>query len=194
MTKLFEHQLYSANYNGCPWPPVREITGSVEPVGEKYPREIVAVTNTVCTPPMADLPKEYREDCKPESVTERYRFQGGAYVKVSSKTAPQPSDSVLAIEDSQFVDRTGGVGWGNRCLAHLKQGRWANARAACEHGLAMKPKPGVEAALHYNLALVEEGLEHDKLACEHLERSLKLRPKNASVEKKLAQLHCSKKQ
>jgi tetratricopeptide (TPR) repeat protein len=100
----------------------------------------------------------------------------------------------LAPSDIGFVDGQGGTGWGNRCWAHLRAGRYDWARAACERGLALNPaRPYPRANLLYNMGLVETHDAHPDVARRYLQESLALRPASdlagaAEVRKALAAL------
>jgi len=101
-----------------------------------------------------------------------------------------PKTATLASEDKGFVDSRGGFEWGNRCYVHLKAGRLANARAACQKGLGMSPTPEVRGAILYNMALVEEADGDTALACRYIRESLAARD-SGPVRRKLAALGCS---
>jgi hypothetical protein len=94
--------------------------------------------------------------------------------------------------DRDYADPQRGLGWGNRCFAHLKAKRMDAARAACEMGLLLQPKAEIEGALEYNLALIEEGAGNTARACAHLTRSLSVRPKNSTTSAKARSLGCEK--
>lgn len=100
-----------------------------------------------------------------------------------------PKTATLAPEDEGFADTRGGYEWGNRCFTHFRAGRLANARAACQKGLAMSPAPDVRGAILYNMALVEEADGDTALACQYGRESLSVRD-NGAVRKKLASLAC----
>jgi hypothetical protein len=91
----------------------------------------------------------------------------------------------LAAEDETFADTHGGRDWGNRCFAHVREGRAADARAACEAGLAIATDPSVVGALLYSLGRARE-LEGDVgAAIDAYERSLAVRPDNGAVRARL---------
>jgi hypothetical protein len=97
-----------------------------------------------------------------------------------------PDDSALrrevasrcAQEDQDYGDPLRGVGWSNRCFAHIRAKRLEAARAACEMGLLLQPNADTAGALEYNLALVEDRLDRRPEACARLARSLAVRPSN----------------
>lgn len=101
---------------------------------------------------------------------------------------------VLAPSDVGFVDQQAGTGWGNRCWAHLRQGRYDWARAACERGLAGNPgRPYPRAYLLYSMGLIETHDGRPEVARGYLSESLALRPSTdvtgiAEVRKALASL------
>jgi hypothetical protein len=86
--------------------------------------------------------------------------------------------SRLDPSDQGYGDPQRGLGWGNRCYAHIRAGRLEAARAACEMGLLLMPNASNAGALEYNLALVEERSGHRPEACARLGRSLAVRPHN----------------
>lgn len=104
---------------------------------------------------------------------------------------PAPKESSLAPEDAGFVDSRGGFEWGNRCFLHVRAGRIANARAACNKGLAMSPEPDIRGAILFNLALAEEADGDVAAACSYLESSLLSRD-SGPVRRKKEALGCGK--
>ena len=103
---------------------------------------------------------------------------------------PLEKPSTLAPEDQSFVDDKNGVGWGNRCYAHLKSGALPFARAACEKGLEANPEPRIRAMILYNLALIDAATPDPKGACEWLRQSASLRPGVGAVQEKFDALQC----
>jgi hypothetical protein len=99
---------------------------------------------------------------------------------------PQPADvpavstDELAPQDQGFVDQQKGLGWGYRCYLHLRQGRYANGRAACQRGLAV---PDLSAwnhgAILYNLGQIAEKTGDYDSARTYYEQSLQVRPTGA---------------
>jgi hypothetical protein len=100
----------------------------------------------------------------------------------------QGATASLAPQDVDFRDARGGWGWGDRCFLHIKAGRLANARAACDRGLAEASDANVRGALLYNLGLIEERSGNPDAARARYEESLRARPGNAVVAKALAAL------
>ncbi len=58
--------------------------------------------------------------------------------------------------DKEFVDDKAGIGWGNRCYTHFKNGLLPYARAACQKALESEPAPKTKGAVLYNVGLIEE--------------------------------------
>ncbi len=94
----------------------------------------------------------------------------------------------LAAVDATFVDRRGGVGWGDRCVVHLRAAALDYAEAACARGLATARRPAVRGALFYNLGLIFERRGKPDAARDYYRRSLAARPRNPVVEHALAAL------
>ncbi|MFI5296938.1 MAG: NADase-type glycan-binding domain-containing protein [Polyangiales bacterium] len=94
----------------------------------------------------------------------------------------------LAAEDINFDDKRGGWGWGDRCFLHIKAGRFANAKAACDRGVALGPTNDVLGALYYNLGLIGQKTGDPDTARSQFRKSLEVRPGNATVVAALAAL------
>jgi hypothetical protein len=189
LERVFTATTYSTSYQGCPWPPVETELGAIELTGG-FPRAIVETSEHWCADNV-DPDNPYKHDvCKPHAERKRHELVKGRYQVVSTTPLKAPLNELLAIADSDFVDPQQGIGWGNRCLTHLKAGSTSYARAACQRGLALGPKPAVRGALLYNLALVAEREENKALACKHLSESLAARAGDAATLKKQAALAC----
>jgi hypothetical protein len=80
LVQVFQHTLYHATYSGCPFPPVKEVTGSLRLEGG-FPKTIIATTEVTCSEPDVDLPAHYREACSAERRQQRHRWTGEAYVQ-----------------------------------------------------------------------------------------------------------------
>ena len=113
---------------------------------------------------------------------------GTRLVQHECKAIEKPS--ALAPEDQSFVDDKNGVGWGNRCYAHLKAGALSYARAACTKALEQNPEQRIRAMVLYNLALVDEATPDPKSACEWLRQSSAARSGVKPVEEKYESLKC----
>ena len=98
--------------------------------------------------------------------------------------------AVLAPEDQSFIDDKNGVGWGNRCYAHLKSGALPFARAACNKALEANPEARVRGMILYNQALIDEATPDPKSACEWLRQSANVRPGVGAVQAKFDALDC----
>jgi hypothetical protein len=118
----------------------------------------------------------------------------------ASASAPTPSATAdasvvaqLAPADVTFVDARHGFGWGDRCFAHYRAGELPQARAACDHGLALPDlDPGARPMLLYNEGLVAEKAGDLAAARTDYAQSLAARPAGeegrAVVEKALVAL------
>ena len=78
--------------------------------------------------------------------------------------------------------------WGNRCFTHLKGERLDAAEAACWAGLAAGGSDRTRGAITYSLGRVEEKRGRLERARGYYQRSLRLRPGNATVEGRLQAL------
>jgi hypothetical protein len=103
-----------------------------------------------------------------------------------------PKQAVLAPQDQGYQDTSGGAGWGNRCFRHVKSGRLANARAACERGLEVGSAAEIRGAILYSMGLIEELADDEAAACRWLHESLRVRPGNAPTQAKLTTLNCQR--
>jgi hypothetical protein len=86
------------------------------------------------------------------------------------------------------VDYRRGFGWGNRCYVHLRDGRYAQARAACHRGLDIAVENRVKGALYYNLGRIADEEGYPAEACWYYRKSIEVRPGNPSVIEKLGAL------
>lgn len=77
---------------------------------------------------------------------------------------------------------------GEDCYARLGVGLWRSAEASCLQGLATATEPGTRGAILYNLGRIAEAQGALPQAMEHYRDSLAARPKNATVEGRLAKL------
>ena len=109
---------------------------------------------------------------------------------VGRECKPIEKPSELAPEDEDFVDDKAGVGWGNRCYTHFKNGLLPYARAACQKALESDPTPKTKGALLYNVGLVEEASGDVKAACQAFRDSLAFRPGVGAVSQKFDELGC----
>lgn len=88
----------------------------------------------------------------------------------------------LAREDIGFVDTARGLGWSNRCYNHLQAGRFSNARAACNQGLAAPDlAPDNRGAILFNLGQVAEKTGDHAAARLFYRESLAVRPNGAGA-------------
>lgn len=78
--------------------------------------------------------------------------------------------------------------WGNRCFTHLKGDRLDAAEAACLAGLSVGGSDRTRGAITYSLGRVEEERGRIERARGYYQRSLRLRPGNATVEGRLSAL------
>jgi len=88
----------------------------------------------------------------------------------------------LADEDIDFVDTHAGADWGNRCVLHTRAGELDAAEAACARGLAAAERDTTRGALYYNLGRIAERRGDAPSARARYQRSLTLRPGNATVQ------------
>jgi hypothetical protein len=110
-----------------------------------------------------------------------------------SAAAPAPSTSALAAasdgtdpkspslapDDAAFTDARKGWGWGDRCVAELRAGKFGWARAACDRGLALPDlDPKARPPLLYNEGLIAKATGDLAAARTDFAQSLALRAPN----------------
>jgi hypothetical protein len=96
----------------------------------------------------------------------------------------------LAATDREFTGSASA--WGDRCVAHLRAGRYDEAEAACFAGLRKGGKKSTRGALVYNLGRIAEARKHPATALAWYRRSDRLRPGNAVVRERIAALSAAK--
>jgi tetratricopeptide (TPR) repeat protein len=96
--------------------------------------------------------------------------------------------SVLPDGDEDFVEERGGAGWGDKCWANIKEGKWGWAKAECDRALDMAPaSPQPRASLLFNEGLIAKSAGDTATARSDFQASLALR-ENAVVRKELQAL------
>lgn len=98
-----------------------------------------------------------------------------------------PPDTVRVAIPARHESDVAFVGsakaWGNRCLVHLRADRLDAAEAACFAGLLEGGTDGTRGALTYNLGRIAEARGDRERARAYYQRSLRLRPHEATNER-----------
>lgn len=102
-----------------------------------------------------------------------------------------PDFPLTAAANVPSSDAVPAKSWGNACFKRFKEGELDAAEAACVEGLLENVESGddkARGALLYSLGRVEEARGHAERARLAYRRSLKLRPGNVAVQKRLEAL------